>query len=188
MRTQRLAWTCVIVLSSACAADAADLKIAVVDFHRAFMAYGRRDALQKELDQKKTEMDGKLSKLEDSLRSRQSDLETLKPGTPTYNDFQLKLIELEALVQVTRRQFELELEAFQRTHMQSLMGDMDVAVSAYAKEAGIHLVLSRFIADARIGGPHHVVLFAESSLDITDQIIARMNRAGAAGRKAGPTK
>lgn len=158
------------------ALPAAELKIAVVDFHRAFMAYGRRDELQTELDARKKRMNEELGKLENSLKAKQSDLETFQPGTEKYREFQLKLIELETLIQVSKRQFEIELEKVQRTHMQTLIADMEKVLQVYAKEQGYDLVLSKFIVDPRAGGPLFITLYNKPELDITAAVIERLNR------------
>jgi Skp family chaperone for outer membrane proteins len=156
--------------------SAAELKIAVVDFHRAFMAYNRRDALQKELDARKQLMNDELAKLEKGLKAKQSDLESLQPGTAKYREKQLELIETETLMKVSQRQFELELEKRQRSHMQSLISEMEKELQVFAKEKGYDLVLSKFIVDPRAGSPFFVTLYNKPELDITAALIERINR------------
>ncbi|HNR99719.1 MAG TPA: OmpH family outer membrane protein [Planctomycetota bacterium] len=172
------------------ALPAADTKIAVLDLQRTMLSYERRDAVRAELDRKKQEMSAKIAELEASLKSGQSDLETLKPGTESYREFQLKLIELEASVETQRRRFELELELLQRSSMQALFEDVSNEVEAYAKENGFDLVLTKFFGDARIGGPHPMVLFAAPRFDITAPVIARLNAKAAAdtSRPVGPVR
>ncbi len=169
-----------LAVLAAGAVSAAELKIAVLDIQRTLLAYERRGALRVELDRKKQEMTARLADLEEKLKSSQSDLETLKPGTENYRQFQLKLIELEAAVETQRRRFELEFELLQRNNMQLLFEDVAREIEAYAKENGIDLVLTKYLADARIGGPHPMVLFAAQGFDITEAIIGRLNAKTAA--------
>jgi len=155
---------------------AAELKIAVVDLNQAFMAYKQRAVLQKEIDDRKKKMNEELSRIEQKLKNRKSDLETLQPGTDKYRELQYKLIELETLLQVTKRQFELELEKAQRAHMERLLGDLDKVVKDYAREKGIDLVLAKYIASPRNAGPIFIALYNKPELDITAQIVERLNR------------
>ena len=156
--------------------SAGELKVAVVDFHRAFMAYNRRAELQKELDARKTRMNEQLGKLEKMLKAKQSDLETMQPGTEKYRTEQLKLIETETLMQVSKRQFELELEKVQRAHMQSLIAELQKVLQTFAKERNLDLVLSKFIVDPRAGSPFFVTLYSKPELDITAPLIERLNQ------------
>ena len=101
-------WCIAVAVALSSPARAGELKIAVVDFHRAFAAYELTAELQKQLDDRKGEMSAKLAELENSLKSKTSDLESFQPGSDKYREFQLKLIELEAMIPVTKRQYELE--------------------------------------------------------------------------------
>ena len=179
-------WCIVVTVALSSLGSAADLKIAVVDFHRAFAAYGLTTELQKQLDGRKKEMNEKLAQLEKSLKSKQSDLESFQPGSDKYREFQLKLIELEALIPVTRRQYELELEQLQRSLTQRVLADLEKELRVYAGENKIDLVLAKFIADPRFSGPLFVTLYHKPELDITAQIIERLNRKVPAKTKAVP--
>lgn len=185
---RRRAFLCGMALAALAggAAQAAEMKIAVLDIQRAMLAYERRGAARAELDRKKQEMNAALAELEAKLKSSQSDLETLKPGTESYRQFQLKLIELEAAVETQRRRFELEFELLQRTSMQSLLEDVSREIEAYAKENGIDLVLTKYFGDSRIGGPHPMVLFASQGFDITEAVIGRLNAKAAAPAPEAP--
>jgi Skp family chaperone for outer membrane proteins len=174
------------------AAQELKLKIAVLDIQRTLLAYERRATMRVERDRKKKEMQGKLTELEESLKSRQSDLDSMKPGTESYRQFQLKLIELEAAVEVQRRRFEAEFDLLQRSDMQSLFEDVVKELELYAKETGVELVLTKYTGGDQRSGPQPVVLFAAGGYDITETIINRLNAKvtsdvpGIAGPKEAP--
>jgi len=154
-----------------------ELKIAVVDFQRMFMSYLKREDLQKDLDARKEKMNKELASIEKELKAKRSDLEVLKPGTKEYRELQAKVIELETLLEVTRRNFQAQLEQEQRRHMQNLLNDLDRELQKYAKEKGIDLIISRYIADPRLARPLFIALYSRPDLDVTDELIQRVNDA-----------
>ncbi len=155
--------------------NGAELRIAVVDFQRVFMSYEKRGELQKALDARKEKMNKELAAIEKELKAKQSDLDVLQPGTKEYTEVQGKVIELETLLEVTKRRFQFQLEQEQRGHMQRLLSDLDKQLQAYAKEHGIDLILSRYISDPRLARPLFIALYSKPELDITDEIIKRLN-------------
>jgi Skp family chaperone for outer membrane proteins len=163
------------VMLAEVALQAAEFKLAVLDIQRTLVAYERRATMRVERERKKKEMQGKLTELEESLKSRQSDLDSMKPGTDSYRQFQLKLIELEAAVEVQRRRFEAEFDLMQRSDMQALYEDVVKELELYAKENAIDLILAKYTGGDARSGPQPVVLFALAGFDITEPIINRLN-------------
>ena len=197
MRNARFVAAAVVgVVLAGAALQAAELKIAVLDINRTIVAYERRATLRTERERKKKEMQAKLTELEDRLKSSQSDLDTLKPGTPSYRDFQVKLIELEASVEIQRRRFEAEFDLLARADMQTLYEEVVKELELYAKENGIELILTKYTGGDARSGPQPVVLFAAAGFDITEPIISRLNakyssdasRAAPADKEVGPRK
>ena len=155
---------------------AGELRIAVLDFHRAFKEYERRDELQRELHDRQKAMNQELAKIEEGLKARQSDLELLQPGTDKYRELQLALIQLETQLQVTKQMFQLELEKTRAAHVQRLLGELDKELTAFAKERNIDLVLAKYAADPRLASPLYIALYNKPEMDITAQILERLNR------------
>jgi Skp family chaperone for outer membrane proteins len=153
-----------------------ELRIGVLDFHRAFKEYERRETLQREVDERKEAMNKELAKIEESLKARQSDLELLQPGTEKYRELQLALVQLETQLQVTKQMFQLELEKTRASHVQRLLGTLDKELQAYAKEEKLDLVLAKYAADPRLASPLYIVLYSKPEFDITAAIIERLNR------------
>jgi Skp family chaperone for outer membrane proteins len=175
---RRMLTTLALAAVAGSTAGAAGLNVAVLDFHRAFREYERRDELQRELDVRKKQMNEDLGKLEEGLKARQSDLELLQPGSEKYRELQLKLIEVQALIEVTKRSFEVELEKTRNVHMQRLLAELEKELQAYAQEKGLDLVLAKYALDPRMTSPIFITLFSKPELDITPAIIERLNRKG----------
>jgi Skp family chaperone for outer membrane proteins len=163
-------------LAFAAALHGAELKIAVIDFHRTFMSYKGREALQKELTEKTNKLNEDLAKSEEKFNQVKSDLETMDPSSAKFRELNLDLIEVETRIKVMKRQFEVSMKRWRIEQIQRLMGELEKEIHGYAEENRIDLVLTRFWADPELGIPHQVALYARPSLDITDQIIERLNR------------
>jgi len=125
-----------------------------------------------------------LNKLVRQAQVLRNDQENLPPGS---EERQLKTAELkQALDELERKRQQFEAEAMKQYSeaTRAMLARIDQAVSAYAQEQGLQLVLqSRDLAEATRGAkdPQSVmnsdVLYAAAEMDISDAIIAALDAA-----------
>ena len=148
----------------------ADMKIAVVDLERALneVADGQaaKTKLQDEFKKKQDMLDKKqneLKKLQDNLQSKASML-TEKARQEKAMEFQTKYAEAQQIYQETQQEFVKK----QQEVMGDILKKMNPIVKDISQKEGYALVLNK--TDA-------TVIFAQSNLDVTDEVIKRYNTA-----------
>ncbi len=166
-----------VLLLHQCAAGF-DARVAVVDIQKVFMDYTFRTELLNQLAADKKQMDQRLQQLKNSLNSLQSDLDTMSPVSKSYEDTQMKLIEIDTKIKITTRQFEIQFERKRLQMRNLLLNNILKEIETYAKENKIDLVFSKSTPSNNSENavePLLVVLYNDPKLDVTEAITHRLN-------------
>lgn len=165
--------------------------VAVVDLEKVFEA--SKEKMQFDADQRtaRETITKAAEAKQEAAEAMKADLDTLAPGTPAYQqkqqEFEIAAYEFQAWSQYEQlkinREAAVRIEGLYRTSLD--------AIDRMAKEAGYDLVLYRESQDRfqyeniqqllqQIG--FRKVLYASDAIDITDQVVQRMNNEFDAGR------
>jgi len=143
------------------------VEIAVVDVQKILRESAASRTIRPQLDKLKTEYQAEFKKKEDSLRAANQDLVRQRAIlSPEAYEAQRKAFRERATaaqreVQTARRRFDAALAAA----MRKVHGSLLVITKKYAEERGIKLIL-----------PKSGVLMMSPNFDITEEILARLNK------------
>lgn len=169
------------------AAPAADLKIAVVSMERIFDEYHKTKEANAQFKSRADDMDLKRRELLDQIKSRKSELETLSAETrdkslsdterdkkkqqeeekyTQVRDAEEKLMEFD---KACKKQFGDQMRQLQQQIIVEIRG----VIQSYAQSHGITLVLDN---SGKTMNNTEAVIMADKSFDITDAVIAILNK------------
>lgn len=194
MNTLRLAGLCALWAGVTITPVAlADTKIAVVNVPEVSEKYERTkdleshfDNVRKTLQQQRDELKQKAERMAKSLN------EEFKPGTDEYRNRRKELAMLEAQLQYFVDSEGKQIEAELAESLRSIFGDIQTVIRAIAEEKGLDIVL---VADAMPPGAPDTtqqirqqiilqkVLYANARVDITADVVARLNEKYRAAKK-----
>ena len=159
--------------------------IAVLDMTRVFKEHARFKSLQDSMKAEVQGIDGALKKENDVIRDMAEDLRQFNIGTPEYTRLDSEITnrkaKLQADVQLQRKKLMLrEAEMFH-----SVYEEVSREVEAIAQSRGLLMVVQYAETKSDPGRPDSVmqnlnkqVVWHSQSIDITDEVIARVNRGG----------
>jgi Skp family chaperone for outer membrane proteins len=182
--------------ATAPAATAAPGGIAVIDVTYILDHYSR---LKQATDAFKRDMDtaeAQLKKERDAMAKKAEKLKTFKPGSPEFKSLEEELIKAESDWKLRVNRQKGEFAERDANNFLKAYQEMTAAVKVYADRNGIALVLRFNGAPIDSTNPQAVqmelsklVMHYHKDIDITDQILAELNRtaAGASPRTHPPT-
>lgn len=159
------------------------LKVAVVDMDRVLQNSSEwRDAIEERMRMQER-MKRALRNLSRHVQILRNEYENLPPGTDERlskgSEFEKALQELRQ----SRLEFDKQIAEHHNKSIRSMFGKVSAAVSAYAQEHGISLVLKK--QNLQFNGAETIeqslmvatteVLYADPALDISDAMIQRLN-------------
>lgn len=169
--------------------------IAVLDMTRVFKENVRFKALQEAMKADVQKIDASLKGENDTIRKMAEDLRDFKLGSPDYMNLDARITnrkaQLQANVQLRKKQLMLrEADMFH-----SVYTEVSREVEAIANSRGLLMVVQYTKSKNDPNRPDSVmqdlnkqVVWHSKSIDITDEVIARVNRGGANyGTAARPT-
>jgi Skp family chaperone for outer membrane proteins len=169
--------------ATAPAATAAPGGIAVIDVTYILDHYSR---LKQATDAFKRDMDtaeAQLKKERDAMAKKAEKLKTFKPGTPEFKSLEEELIKGESDWKLRVNRQKGEFAERDANNFLKAYQEMTAAVKAYADRNGIALVLRFNGAPIDSTNPQAVqmelsklVMHYHKDIDITDQILAELNR------------
>ena len=177
-------------IMSPAAANAASIKLAVVDLGKLTSQLTEQSAdqqiMQSRLTQFKQEVDTRkmaIQKLEEPLNPQS--VIALKPGTPEYKAQRNKLLKASLKLQVFEQFTQDRLKIKQRMLTADIYRDVNAAVAQYAKAHGIDMVLVTHKFDYNVTSTralmlqiaNRAVLYHDSAVDITPALVRIMNQA-----------
>ncbi len=163
----------------------AGLRVGVVDMDRVLQSSGEwRDATEERVRMMDT-MRRSLNKLSQRVQVSRNAYDNLPPGS---DERRAKGAEIEqALAELQQQRMEYEQQIAERHNeaIRNIFGKVSAAVSSYAQQHGLSLVLKK--QKLELTGPQTVeqsltlataeVLYADPALDISDAVIERLNAA-----------
>jgi len=160
-------------------------RVAVCDVQQIFTGYNKATDLLAKLNDKRQALAAELEQRSKAIESLQQEMDALKKGS---SEYQSRLAEVERLridLAVSRQFGEAKILAEHRQLTMEMYDEMVSAISQVAKDRGVEVVLHadrglmetdetmELLAQIRV----RTVLYWEPSLDITQEVLARLNKA-----------
>ncbi len=182
-----------LALAAARGADAPG--VAIVSMERLFDSYHKTQAATARLKARFAPADRERLALLSAARARQEDLDKARAAALDRSlsepareekrrqaeDALLRLQEADAKLRGFDADHADRFGTEMKASREALVGDIRAAIAAYSRERGIRLVLD---SSGKTFNNLEAVVYREAGLDITDAILARLNRD--AGRAAAP--
>ncbi|MFW6154703.1 MAG: OmpH family outer membrane protein [Planctomycetota bacterium] len=153
--------------------------VAVCNLSRAFGEYQRTRELYTRMENRQADIRADQEQREQQFEQMQQELEALQPGSQAYQE-QVEAIESYAVE--SRVSIEIAQNRLKRTHRQAteeLLRIIEQTIGAVAAEQGYTTVFNRGQIDLsedpakQLASPH--LLYAAGAVDITDDVVARLN-------------
>lgn len=161
------------------------IKIAVAGTGKIFTGVKEQTDIKARLDQQNRDLQGQEASKRQKLKDMQSELELIKPDAPQYEEKVEALTQATAEFKVWGESAQAKAARFQKQQTKLLFDKITVAIAEVAKEKGIDLVIAEppNVSLDRMSSAELMqlmvqrqVLFANASLDITGDVIARMDQ------------
>jgi len=153
-------------------------RIAVLDVSKLFQGYGKAKDLDDRIKGEIREGQKMLRDLRSRQRKALDDLKNLKAGTKAHRDATLEAKGLEIDLQQLETDLEVKINAEQLAALKELRLDVATDIEKYATGLELDLVLEKTLfADGEKGKvlPWPIVHYARPEIDITDDLIRRLN-------------
>lgn len=170
--------------------------VAVVNVPQASDRYHKRSDLEAQFESVRENLNQKRTALQEKIdRTKRSLQEELKPGSDAYRTRSLELAQLEAEMQWFMETEANRVEQQLASSLKSIYKDIQAAVAEIAKEKGIDIVLA---ADELPATPAEntrqarqeimlqKVVYWQPKVDITDDVVERLNSKYATERSQTP--
>lgn len=153
--------------------------VAVCNLTRTFAEYQRTADLYKMMEDLQAGYQQQQQQREQKLQQMRQDLDALQPGSEAHQE---RMEALESYAVETRVAFELAQARLKRRHREAtneLLGIIEQTIADVATEQGYTAVFNRSRIDlsedpaGQLALPH--VLYAADAVDITDDVVARLN-------------
>ena len=141
-------------------------KIVILEFQRIMRESAAANDIKAQVDQRRQVYQNEITKQEQELReaekelSRQATILAPEALAQKRREFESRVAQLQTGMQARKR----ELDQAYAYGMKEVQRALTVIIAALAKERGFNLVL-----------PHGQIVFADSSLNITDEALRRLN-------------
>ncbi len=171
----------VALLAATVVSASAQTKFATVDMKKLFNGYYKTKLSQTSLENRKAELRKEIKNMADGLQKSQADYKALldKSNDPANSadereknrlaslDKAKEVSDARAAIEQFQRQAEAQLADQSKRMSVNLVNEIQKAVADKAKASGYSLVLN--------SGSVEVVVFANTSNDITDSVLAQLN-------------
>jgi Skp family chaperone for outer membrane proteins len=161
------------------------IRIAVASTGKIFTGVKERTDIKARLDQQGRDLQGQEASKRQKLKDMQSELELIKPDAPQYEEKIDALTQATAEFKVWGESNQAKAARFEKQQTKMLFDKITVAIAEIAKEKGIDLVIAEpptvnldrmSSAELMQLMVQRQVLFANAGLDITADVIARMDQ------------
>lgn len=176
---------------SAASANVKKYGVAVVDINRIFKSHQKfvasMDAMKTDFQAVETDVKGKQQQMVRAQEQRQ----TFTPGSAEFKQLDEQIVRMQAALQVEVTQKRKDLVEREAKVYYDTYVEIDNAIKLYAEHTGIGLVL-RFNDEQADQNNRESILRSinkavhyQNSIDITDDLLAYLNRSATAQRPAG---
>jgi Skp family chaperone for outer membrane proteins len=149
-------------------------RVAVVDVSAVFEDYGKKKERQDELQLATKGVEDKLKELEKRYKELNAEINNLEPG-PGKNEKLLEKVKLEIEVKELKDRELKKLEETQLKYLQEIRDEISAEIQTFAKSQDLDIVVEKTVAAAREGPRWPIVHYVKPELDITKEILDRLN-------------
>ena len=162
--------------------------IAFVDLEKVFNSLESRETSEARMVKMAQDMEAKTSTMREELELLQAELESLEPGSSAMADMNDRVVSVAGRLRAYQKYATLLLEREQANDLRDTYDSIRDSAASYSVKEGIDVVLlndsiptidpsdsARTLQQISA----RRILYAGSELDITDELIAMMNAAGA---------
>jgi Skp family chaperone for outer membrane proteins len=157
-------------------------KIGVVSIQNVFNGSTKHAQHRQQMMQAKSQAEAELQKLEQTFKSEEAELKTLRPGTADHTGQLKAVMEAQVNLQTQEKFLEQRLAFQEQQWFDRLYQETLGIIDAVARDKGLELVLERtepqfpilreqFLATVSM----HKVLYAGGCVDLTAEVIARLD-------------
>jgi Skp family chaperone for outer membrane proteins len=146
----------------------------VVDISIVFEEYLKKLDRETEMKGETKAIEERLKELEKRYKEIQSEIGNLAEG-PKKQERQLEKYKLELEVKDYKEREFKRLEEKQLRHVQEIRDEIEAEIQAYAKSNDLDIVLEKTVTAARDGPRWPICHFAKPELDISREIVTRLN-------------
>jgi Skp family chaperone for outer membrane proteins len=161
------------------------IRIAVASTGKIFTGIKEKTDVQARIKQQGNDLATQEQSKRQRLKDMQSELELIKPDAPQYEEKIEALTQATAEFKVWGESIQAKVARFEKQQTKMLFDKITIAIAEIAKEKGIDLVIAEppTVSLERISSAELMqlmvqrqVLFANASLDITGDVISRMDQ------------
>lgn len=165
-------------------ADKPSSKIGVVNIQRIFLICKRNAKYEEETKAEQNKLNAELEKLMAELRAEEAGLKTLKPGSSDRIARVEEILTKQAGLQTKDELYKRRLELRYQLFIEGLYKDILRETTEVAKQKGLDLVQVKdeiefpalSVNDAMMAIRTHKLLYSGGCLDITDEVMARVDK------------
>jgi Skp family chaperone for outer membrane proteins len=169
------------------ALQAPPTSVAIVDLQRVFENLKEQQQVKADLQARGEELQREREQRRKDLATLQGDLDLLQPGSPAYKAKEAELNKALIDIQVWQQFESQRLQLEERLQVENLIRKTNEAIERVAQDAGYSLVLfTNQPVNLRAGDSQQqinirMVAYHSDAIDLTDQVIQRMNNEFQAG-------
>ena len=162
--------------------------VAFIDIEKVFNSLDSRQASEAAIVELAKTMEQKTTTMREELELLQAELESLEPGSTAMADMNESVVSVAGRLRAYQKYAALLLEREQANDLRETYERIRTSAAEYSKKEGIDVVLLNdsipMMEPADSAGTleqisSRRILYAGTSLDITEELIAMMNAAGA---------
>jgi len=164
-------------------AEKPSVKIGVVSIRKIFQDCKKSVSYREEAIAEKNRIEADLDRISKEIGAEQAGLRTLKPDSSDYAARVKEMLQKQAGYKPLQEFYQQQLALKNHRVIQSIYGDILRVTGEIAKQKGLDLVLEKSEPELPIANPgeleftigRHKVLYSGGCLDITDEVIARLD-------------
>ncbi|MBI3098271.1 MAG: OmpH family outer membrane protein [Planctomycetes bacterium] len=168
-------------------APAAGLKIGVVNMKEVFTQYSKAKVFEEQLDKEKKAEEASIQELEKNMKSLMDQIDTIrkdKPDSELLKEYREKLVTMEALRRYRAESWNDIVKDRINQNTAAMYNDIRTVIDQYARTNAYDLILKtetgKLETDTEESANQRIarrsVLFSSPNFDVTNQIIAELNR------------
>lgn len=183
-----------MIIANSAAIHAQATKIAVVNPNKVFTSMKEREDVLRRIEGDVRALVEGAKEKEKSAASLKAELENLKPDSPQYVEKRQQLTRASVSAKMENQFAKMQADSIETSSMLALYEKIADAAEQVAKEKGIDLVLLQVNPELPAGGEglninqlrelliRRSVLYAAPNVDISEDVIARLNANYAGGK------
>lgn len=155
------------------------LRIGVVDLAKVFNGYDKRSVREQEFKAQEATLKARYEEKQEAIRRLRGELDLLRAGSPTYMDKQEALAGATAELRFFEKAQQDLLKSRFETYILEILREIEEVVQEIGQAGRYHLIIK--VDDPAKSGEEttplelRAVLFYGEEIDISDQVLARLN-------------